>query len=133
MSDNTPQTDTAAQRRAASQCTNGGGVSNRIVSSGQVNWWDVHEYVEPMLRRTGSWPMLGTPAWCALDDDDPRKIAALLDAAQHWALRVETCQLAECAAARAVSSAGSWSAISDAIRQRSEFYAEHPWLKRVTA
>jgi hypothetical protein len=64
------------------------------ISSRQVSWWSVHEFVSSRLTEVGSWPMLGTPAWCDLDDDDERKTAALLDAAQHWALRLETGQQA---------------------------------------
>src|SRR5262245_19317887 len=71
-----------------------------LVSSSQVSWWSVHEHVLPYLERAGDWPMLGTPAWVGLADDDPRKWAALLDGARHWALRVETCQEAEYQAAQ---------------------------------
>jgi Protein of unknown function (DUF2742) len=74
--------------------------------------------------------MAGTPAWCALDNDDPRKLAALFDAAQQWALRVETCQEAQCEASRDVSAAEDWSAISQEIKDRREFYAARPWLRR---
>src|SRR6478736_3987189 len=45
-------------------------------------------------RCWGGWPTVGTPQWCALDDDDPAKLAALFDAAQHWGLRIEACQQA---------------------------------------
>jgi hypothetical protein len=62
----------------------------RLVSSRAVCWWEVNTFVAPLLARVGSWPMAGSVAWCALADDHPAKWAALLDAAQHWALRVET-------------------------------------------
>lgn len=121
----------------------------------QVSWWDVHEHVVSVLAKAGSWPTAGTPAWCALPDSDPRKLAALLDAAQHWALRLETCQAeqgrakrwAECAtrhavirkksaeyqASHAISAAADWAAISRRIRSEADFYAERPFLKRVGA
>jgi hypothetical protein len=99
------------------------------VSSQQVNWWDVHLFVEALLAEVGSWPTAGTPEWCSLANDDPRKWAALLDAAQHWALRVETCQVAECEASHAVSAAVDWSAFARAQRRHNEFYAEKPWLR----
>lgn len=102
-------------------------------ASRQVSWWSVHEYVAPQLAAVESWPMVGTPAWCALDADDPAKMAALLDAAQHHALRVETCQQAKCEASRAISAAEDWPAIAQAIKAHNEFYAERPWLKRVLA
>ena len=106
---------------------------NIIVSSQQVNWWTVHEFVESVLDRIGSWPMAGTPEWCALDDDDPVKIAALFDAAQHWALRLETCQQVRCDASQEVADAVDWSALAGDIKQRADFYAAHPWLKRVAS
>jgi hypothetical protein len=98
--------------------------------SRQVSWWSVHQHVAALLAEVGSWPLAGTPTWCALDDDDPRKLAALLDAAQNWALRIETMQEAACEASRAVSAAADWSAIGQRIRDGAEFYAAHPWLKR---
>lgn len=103
------------------------------VSSQQVSWWDVREFVTPMLEQSGSWPMAGTPAWCLLGDDDPVKLAALFDAAQHPALRVETCQQAACQASRDISAAADWSGIAREIRRHNEFYAEKPWLKRVAS
>src|SRR5690348_3635085 len=69
----------------------------------QVSWWSVHEHVAPLLESAGTWPMVGTPEWCALSDDDPRKLAALYDAARHWALRVETAQQARAEASRSIS------------------------------
>jgi Protein of unknown function (DUF2742) len=99
----------------------------------QVSWWSVHEHVAPLLAQAGDWPMAGTPEWCDLDDTDPRKTAALLDAAQHWALRLETNQQSECEASRAVSAAADWSAIAAQLYQRAQFFAERPWLKRVSA
>jgi hypothetical protein len=78
-----------------------------VVSSRQVSWWSVHEFVAGHLDRISSWPMAGTPAWCALDDADPVKWAALIDAAQHWALRAETCQEAECEAPHEISAAAA--------------------------
>jgi hypothetical protein len=92
------------------------------MGSAQVSWWSVHEWVQPYLEPylddagalpiAGALPMAGSPDWCALEDTDPRKLAALLDAAQHWALRVETAQEARCEASRAVSAAADWSGIA---------------------
>jgi hypothetical protein len=93
-----------------------------FTASQQVSWWSVHEQVTGLLQEVGDWPMAGTPAWCALDDDDPVKLAALFDAAQHWALRVETCQEAECEASHDISAVADWSAIATEIRQRREVY-----------
>ena len=105
--------------------------SSKVVSSQQVSWCSVHEFVAPWLETVGSWPTVGTPAWCALPDSDAAKIAAVCDAAQHWALRLESCQEARAAASRAASGAVDWSALSREINARSDFYAARPWLKRV--
>jgi Protein of unknown function (DUF2742) len=105
---------------------------NYATASRQVDWWNVHEFVAPFLEAAGSWPACGSPAWCALDAGDPVKLAALFDNAQHHALRVETCQQAECEAARAISAAADWPAIAQHNKDRAEFYAERPWLKRKT-
>jgi hypothetical protein len=66
--------------------------------------------------------MAGTPAWCALDDEDPLKEAALLDAAQHHTLRVETAQQQRCEASRAVAAAEDWGSIATEMQQRREVY-----------
>lgn len=91
-------------------------------SAAAVSFWSVHEHIEPFLAEVGSFPMAGTPAWCQLDDDDPAKLAALLDAACHWALRVETCQQALADASREVSAAADWSELADDIRRRRGAY-----------
>ena len=61
---------------------------NVRVSSQQVSWLTVHDFVSAVLDQANGWPMVGTPAWCSLAHDDPQKWAALLDAAQHWALTI---------------------------------------------
>jgi len=98
--------------------------------SGQVDWWSVHEFVAPYLTAA---PMAGTPAWCDLPADDPLKWIALLDAARHWALRVETCQAAACEASRDVAAAYDWAAISVEFHRLTGFYAEKPWMRRTSA
>lgn len=86
------------------------------LTSQQVDWWSVHTAVAAILADADTWPMVGTPAWCALPDDDPRKLAALCDAAQHWALRVETCQQARAEASHEISASADWSTIATAHR-----------------
>jgi hypothetical protein len=108
----------------------GGEVMTYAVVSQQVSWLSVHDFVVPRLRRVGDWPMIGSPVWCEQPDSDPVKWASVLDAAQHWALRIETCQQAECEASHHVSAAEDWSAISRAIKGRVEFFAARPWLRR---
>jgi hypothetical protein len=91
--------------------------------SQQVSWWSVHEFVGAVLNQVNDWPMLGTPAWCSLTHDDPAKWAALLDGAQHWALRVDTCQEARAEASRAVSGAVEWPKVSRELLQLASFRA----------
>jgi hypothetical protein len=74
------------------------------------------------LESVGQWPMLGTPGWCELPDDDPAKLAALLDAARHWALRVDMAQQAAADASRAISGAADWSSIANEMRRRKGAY-----------
>ncbi len=88
------------------------------VSSQAVSWFSVHEYIQPWLKAVDTWPMVGTPEWVALDDGDPRKWCALLDAAQHWALRLETSQEALAEASKAVAGAAKWGAVGTAIQRR---------------
>jgi hypothetical protein len=106
---------------------------NVLHSSQQVSWWSVHEFISAAIDQSGAgpWPLVGTPAWCQLSDGDPRKWAALFDAAQHWALRVETCQAARCEASRDISAAEDWSTVARDVKGRAELHAQRPWLKRV--
>jgi hypothetical protein len=86
--------------------------------SAAVSWWSVHEWVTRHLESVATWPMAGTPQWGALPDDHPAKLAALLDAAQHHALRVETAQEARAQASQAISAAADWSALATEVRWR---------------
>jgi len=101
--------------------------------SKQVAWWEVHLWRDRMLEQLGveSFPTVGSPAWCALDDTHPAKLAAVLDASQHWALRLDTAQEAHAAASRAISAALDWTAVGRENQQRADFYADRPYLRRV--
>jgi hypothetical protein len=79
--------------------------------SQQVNWLTVRRFILPLLEKVDDWPMLGTPAWCRTAHGDLRKWAALLDGAQHHALRLELNQEARAEASRAVSGAVDWPAV----------------------
>ena len=105
----------------------------KAVESQQVSFWSVHEHVAPLLATVGQWPMVGTPAWCSLSGDDPKKWAALLDAAQHHALRLELNQEARADASKAVSSTADWTEVSREIRQLNDFRAARPWARRVAS
>ena len=104
---------------------------NRRSESSQVSWWAVHEFITAVLVQANNWPMLGTPAWCSLSREDPRKWCALLDGAQHHALRLELNQEARAEASRAVSCAVDWPAVSREMLQLNSFRAAHPWARRV--
>lgn len=98
--------------------------------SQQVSWSDVHEFVAARIGVVGDFPMAGTPAWCSLADSDPRKLAALFDAAQHWVLRVETCQVAECGASHDVSAATDWSEVARSWRRHVNAHANPAHIPR---
>jgi uncharacterized protein DUF2742 len=104
-----------------------------LTYSQQVDWWTVHLYVVPALDRVCSWPTAGTVEWCNLRDDDPRKIAALYDAARHHAVRVDTAQHAQIQAGHAISVAVDWSRVARESLQWSAFLEDRPWLKRGAA
>ncbi|MBI5338036.1 MAG: DUF2742 domain-containing protein [Mycolicibacterium rufum] len=99
-------------------------------SSQQVNWRAVHRWVAPALT-ADPWPMIGTPAWRDLPDDDPRKLAAVFDAAQHWALRVEGCQLAFALSGVEISQAADWRHVARVLYDERVYDEAHPWWKRV--
>lgn len=85
--------------------------------SNAVDWWAVHLYVEPTLKGVGSWPLVGSLPWRNLPTDDPAKLAAIFDAARHWALRVDTCQEALAEASRDISAAADWPAAARRLVQ----------------
>lgn len=94
-----------------------------MTASRTVDWWSVHQYAEPTLTEVGSWPIVGSLPWQHLPTDDPVKLAAVLDAARHWALRVDAAQEAMAEASRAVSAAVDLpSVIRDMQRRRSGVY-----------
>lgn len=98
----------------------------------QTSWWRVHKYVEPLLAAAETWPLLGSPAWCELPDDDVRKVAAVFDGAQHHALRLEMGQEARAQASRDVAAAADWQTIGKNSETRTKFFDERPWLRRVS-
>ena len=108
-------------------------------ASQQVAWWPVLTFVAdrlgvpptdvPNVARV--LPLLGTPAWCALADDDPAKLAAVLDGGCRHALRLELGQEALAEASKAVAAAVDWRAVSAELNQRRTFRAANPWANRV--
>lgn len=73
------------------------------MTSREVNWATVLEFVQ----RQGIDPtrvlIAGTPAWAALPDDHPDKLAAVLVAGLHHVLRLDLAQAAQAEASRAVA------------------------------
>lgn len=102
------------------------------LSSQQVCWSDVHEFVLPKLVKVGDWPMAGSPDWCQLEMRDPVKWAAVLDAGQHWILRVEGWQQADCDASSVISAGADWSAHSRLLTQHNSWFEARPWTARQT-
>lgn len=103
-------------------------------NSSAVAWWPVHEFVTAVTDALADeWPMAGTPIWCELADDDPRKLAAVLDAAQHHALRMEVAQEARAEASKSVAGAADWPQVANELTQLRAWRANRPWAKRVTA
>ena len=105
--------------------------SNANTGSRQVTWETVHEYIERVVTTSG-FPMVGTAAWSALPDDDERKVAAVYDAAQHWALYIENNQRALADASRAVSAACDWPAVARSNLRRGRAITSGAYIPRVT-
>lgn len=85
------------------------------LGSRQVDWFAVHEFVAPRLE-VACWPMAGTPLWAALDDDDPAKIAAVLDFGRRMALQLDTVQTALAQASHDISTAEDWRQLALDVR-----------------
>lgn len=62
--------------------------------------------------------MVGSLPWIRLSADDPIKVAAIFDAAQHWALRIENNQTAMADASKEISAAEDWPGIASALHRR---------------
>lgn len=95
-----------------------------------VHWWEFHQWATPYLQTVDGWPTIGTHPWFDLDDTDPRKWAAVIDAAQHHALRIEIAQDARREASHDIAAAFDWAAIGNRIRRHRQWLKQHPWAKR---
>jgi hypothetical protein len=110
-------------------------VTSPAAPNGQVSWWSTHEYLAAYLAPAdlGAVPAAGTPAWCDLDFDDPRKLLALAIDGEHHVLRVEVAQVAECQASRDVSAAADWTQISQSWRRHNDAISASCHIPRITA
>lgn len=101
-----------------------------LISSRQVNATEVYLFVDRMLKQLGikHFPAAGIPAWSALDDDDPAKLAGVLVYAAPHAWQIEQVQEAVRDASRAISTAVDWSAVAQEIRTRQG----SAYIRRVT-
>lgn len=75
-----------------------------------------------MLDGVESWPMAGTPEWCGLPEGDPRKTAAIFDAARHHALRVELAQEARAEASKHIAAEHDWASVARRMVSRDGAY-----------
>lgn len=97
-------------------------------SARAVSWWSVHEWVR--ARIAPGYPMAGTPAWCLLDDEHPLKLSAVLDAGQHWILRIEGNQEALAEASKAIADAADWRKVANELATITAYRAANPWARR---
>jgi hypothetical protein len=83
-------------------------VTDLRLASKVVDWFLVHEFVVSLLDEAGSGPRAGSPLWAALDDTDPRKLAAVLEDGVRWALRLDTLQEEMAQTSREISQMENW-------------------------
>lgn len=103
-----------------------------------IDWGPVARFVRRRLSGIGQVPTAGSPDWLALDDADPKKLAAVLTAGSRWCLEWEIDQIhnravAEKDAALELSTALPWAAVAKSIAERDAWYRAHPDLKRKKA
>lgn len=103
-------------------------IHHNISSAAAVSWLSVHLWVSD--RITPGFPMAGTPAWCLLPDDNPLKLSAVLDAGQHWALRIEGNQEALAEASKAIAGAADWRSVANELSGLHAYRAANPWSRR---
>lgn len=86
------------------------------MTSRQVCWTAVLAFVERRGINPTTALIAGTPAWAALDDQHPDKLAAVLAAGVHHALRLDLNQQAAADASKAIAAAEDWPAVARCIR-----------------
>ncbi|UPG69339.1 DUF2742 domain-containing protein [Gordonia hongkongensis] len=103
-----------------------------------VNWGAVRDFVCRLPARPKTTIIAGSPEWCALDDDDPAKLAALITAGSRWVLETECTEIqnrrdAEKAAAVDLAQARDWAAVAQRIRDRDTALRNGAYIARKAA
>lgn len=86
------------------------------MTSRQVCWTAVLAFVERRGINPTTVLTAGTPQWCQLDDGHPDKLAAVLVAGVHHALRLDLAQEAAADASKDLAVSEDWPAIARCIR-----------------
>lgn len=81
--------------------------------------------------QVGPLPTVGSPEWSALPPGDPRRIGAIYVAAVAHAVELELRHDEHAAAAEQLAASGMASAANRRHRDREQFYAQHPDLRRI--
>lgn len=85
------------------------------MTSNQVCWTTVLAFVERRGIDPATVMTAGTPAWQALDDHHPDKLAAVIAAGVHHALRLDLNQEAVADASKAIAASENWRAVASSI------------------
>ncbi|WP_206499117.1 DUF2742 domain-containing protein [Rhodococcus sp. KRD175] len=104
--------------------------------SREVDFIAVHDRLAPILDDAvllGDIPILGSPAWVDIANDDVRWRHSVVAAGYRWAAREWLEQDARIEASRELSVSRDWSAVSRSIRQRNDYLAANPWARRQPA
>ncbi len=88
-----------------------------MTASRSVSWWPVHVFIAAAVAQAEHLPDAGTPAWCALADDDPAKLLALAAEGEHVILFREMAQEAKAEASKAVAAAADWPKVARELQQ----------------
>lgn len=99
--------------------------------SQQVCWTTVLEFVERLGINPTTVLLVGTPAWAQLPDDHPDKLAAVLAAGVHHALRLNLTQDAMAEASQAISAAVDWTAVARAQLRHTRAVTAGIYIPRV--
>ena len=106
------------------------------VDSNEIDFLPVHQRLAPILDRAvllGEIPVLGSPSWVEIPDEDRRWRDSVVVAGYRWAMTEWLRQDAENQASKELSGSADWSAVAARTRRRAEYLAANPWARRHTA